>query len=108
MKCIWKVIRGLPTWLDTMDTAALLADLHNFLVRVPASADNVIIIIIIILFFVQMSYPASHWKQQEDDTPMRTVKTVIHTIVKTQGEAVLGCLHKIPDPQASELLPYIR
>lgn len=57
---------------------------------------------------MQMSYPASHWKQQEDDTPMRTVKTVIHTIVKTQGEAVLGCLHKIPDPQASELLPYIR
>ena len=35
MKCIWKVIRGLPTWLDTMDTAALLADLHNFLVRIP-------------------------------------------------------------------------
>ena len=36
MKCIWKVIRGLPTWLETMDTAALLADLHNFLVCVPA------------------------------------------------------------------------
>ena len=32
MKCIWKVIRGLPTWLETMDTAAMLADLHNFLV----------------------------------------------------------------------------
>lgn len=86
MKCIWKVIRGLPTWLEVMDTAALLADLHSFLV----------------------SYPASYWKAQEDDTPMRTVKTVIHTIVKVQGETVLGCLHKIPDPQASELLPYIR
>ena len=55
-----------------------------------------------------MSYPASYWKQQDDDTPMRTVKTVIHTIVKVQGEAVLGCLHKIPDPQSSEMLPYIR
>ena len=55
-----------------------------------------------------MSYPASYWKAQDDDTPMRTVKTVIHTIVKVQGETVLGCLHKIPDPQASELLPYIR
>ena len=32
MKCIWKVIRGLPTWLEVMDTAALLADLHSFLV----------------------------------------------------------------------------
>ena len=55
-----------------------------------------------------MSYPASYWKQQSDDTPMRTVKTVIHTIVKTQGEAVLNNLHKIPDPQASEMLPYIK
>jgi len=86
MKCIWKVIRGLPSWLETMDTAAVLADLHSFLV----------------------SYPASYWKQQEDDTPMRTVKTVIHTIVKCQGEAVLGCLNKIQDPQSSEMLPYIR
>ena len=34
MKCIWKVIRGLPTWLEAMDTAALLADLHSFLVRI--------------------------------------------------------------------------
>ena len=32
MKCIWKVIRGLPAWLENMDTAALLADLHSFLV----------------------------------------------------------------------------
>jgi len=86
MKCIWKVIRGLPTWLETMDTAAMLADLHNFLA----------------------SYPSNYWKQKEDDTPMRTVKTVIHTIVKCKGESVLGCLHKIQDPQASELLPYIR
>ena len=39
---------------------------------------------------------------------MRTVKTVIHTIVKCRGEAVLGCLNKIQDPQSSEMLPYIR
>ena len=54
-----------------------------------------------------MSYPASYWKVQEDKTPMRPGKTVIHTIVKVQGEDVPGCLHNIPDPQASELLPYI-
>ena len=45
---------------------------------------------------------------QADDTPMRTVKTVIHTLVKQQGEAILGCLNRIQDPQASELVPYIR
>lgn len=85
MKCIWKVIRGLPTWLESMDVANLLGDIHSFLV----------------------SYPASYWKQQADDTPMRTIKTVIHTVVKCQGDAVLSCLSKIQDPQSSELLPYI-
>lgn len=64
----------------------LLADLHSFLV----------------------SYPGSYWKQQSDDTPMRTVKTVIHTLVKCQGEGILSCLGRIQDPQASELVPYIR
>ena len=59
-------------------------------------------------FSLQVSYPANYWKQQSDDTPMRTVKTVIHAIVKTQGESVLNNLHKIPDPQASEMLPYIK
>merc|ERR550532_3079938 len=86
MKCIWKVIRGLPSWLEAgMDVSLLLADLHSFLV----------------------SYPGSYWKQQADDTPMRTVKTVIHTLVKCQGDTVLSCLSKIQDPQSSELLPYI-
>jgi len=87
MKCIWKVIRGLPSWLEGgMDSSLLLTDLHAFLV----------------------SYPGSYWKQQTDDTPMRTVKTVIHTLVKHQGESILRCLAKIQDPQASELVPYIR
>ena len=49
-----------------------------------------------------------HTLSQADDTPMRTVKTVIHTLVKQQGEAILGCLNRIQDPQASELVPYIR
>ena len=86
MKCIWKVIRGLPSWLESMDVSLLLADLHSFLV----------------------SYPGSYWKQQSDDTPMRTVKTEIHILVKCQGERILSCLGRIQDPQTSELVPYIR
>ena len=86
-KCIWKVIRGLPAWLDSMDVSLLLADLHIFLV----------------------SYPGSHWKEQSDDTHMRTVKTVIHTLVKCQGDCILSCLAgRIQDPQTCELVPYIR
>ena len=55
-----------------------------------------------------VSYMGSYWKQQTDDTPMRTVKTAIHTLVKQQGEAILSSLGRIQDPQASELMPYIR
>jgi len=86
MKCIWKVIRALPSWLEEMDVSLLLADLHSFLI----------------------SFPGSYWKQQADDTPMRTVKTVIHTLVKVQGASVLQCLNRLDDPSASELVPYIR
>lgn len=86
MKCIWKVIRGLPTWIDKLDVDLLMADLHEFL----------------------KAYPASYWKKQEDDTPMRTVKTVIHTLVKEKGESVLNCLSRVSDPNASDLVPYIR
>merc|ERR1719266_1733857 len=86
MKCIWKVIRGLPSWIDKLDVSLLMADLHEFL----------------------KAYPSSYWKKQEDDTPMRTVKTVIHTLVKEKGESILSCLHRVSDPQDSELVPYIR
>ena len=86
MKCIWNVIRGLPARLDSMDVSLLLADLNSFLV----------------------SYPGSYWKQQSDDTPMRTVKTVIHTLVKYQGDDILSCLGRSQEPQTSELVPYIR
>ena len=59
-------------------------------------------------FFSYDMLTVSHIHSQADDTPMRTVKTVIHTLVKQQGEAILGCLNRIQDPQASELVPYIR
>ena len=81
-----QVIRGLPAWLEGMQVSLLLADLHTFLI----------------------SFPASYWKTQEDDTPMRTIKTVIHTIVKSLGESVLDSVAGISDSQDSELVPYIR
>ncbi len=29
-------------------------------------------------------YPTAYWKVQEDDTPARTVKTIVHTLVKVR------------------------
>merc|ERR1719323_2638685 len=87
MKCIWKVIRGLPSWLEAgMDVSLLLADLHSFLV----------------------SYPGSYWKQQADDTPMRTVKTVIHTLVKQQqrfSQQRSGFSREEKDAQVHQIRP---
>ena len=65
MKCMWKIIRLLPIWMDdeaaqALDIDIVLCDLHEFL----------------------KTYPPSYWKKQESDTPLRTVKTVLHAMVK--------------------------
>ena len=67
-----------------------------------------LLIYVCVDYFSYDMLTVSHIHSQADDTPMRTVKTVIHTLVKQQGEAILGCLNRIQDPQASELVPYIR
>lgn len=55
MICILKVIRGLPTWLEAMDTAALLADLHSFLVTVDFDYLNDLI-----MSFITFTQAISH------------------------------------------------
>ena len=52
--------------------------------------------------------PFSFWKKQEMDTPMRTVKTMLHTMAKSRGDAILDNLTKVPDPNGSELVPYLK
>jgi len=86
MKCLWKVIRGLPQWLESMEVSSLLVVLHEFL----------------------KSFPSNYGKTMEDDTPLRTVKTIIHTLVKNLGEDILSSLGKIQDPQNSELVSYVK
>ena len=62
-----------------MNLDALLAELHDFL----------------------KAYPSSYWKRQQaevegaSDTPMRTVKTILHTLTKLRGDAVLDHLSKV-------------
>jgi len=86
MKCLWKVIRGLSTWLPSMDTGPVLVALHQFL----------------------ETFPSSYSKSMQDDTPIRTIKTVIHTLVQELGEDILKNVNRIPDPDSSELVAYIR
>merc|ERR1719220_421259 len=91
MKCMWKIIRLLPIWMDdeaaqALDIDIVLCDLHEFL----------------------KTYPPSYWKKQESDTPLRTVKTVLHAMVKVRGDAILDHLTRINDPHNSELVAYLR
>jgi len=88
MKCLWKVIRLLPKWIeeDRVDLDVVLSELHVFL----------------------KEFPTSYWKRQEMDTPMRTVKTMLHTMAKSRGDAILDNLTKVPDTNGSELVPYLK
>jgi len=89
MKCMWKIIRLLPQWMEDdvgpLDVDLVLSDLHDFL----------------------KTYPQAYWKRQESDTPLRTVKTVIHAMVKVRGDAILDNLSRINDPANSELVAYL-
>ncbi len=90
MKCIWKIIRLLPVWMDKhtpnpLDASVTLKDIDDFL----------------------KAYPSLFWKSQESDTPLRTVKTILHTMVKVRGESILDHLTLIEDLQSSEMLAYL-
>lgn len=86
MKCLWKAVRAMNNWIDDMNLDLILAELHDFL----------------------KAHPSSYWKQQSSDTPIRTVKTIIHSMVKLRGDEILDHLTRIPDPDNSELVPYLK
>ena len=54
------------------------------------------------------AYPSSVWRDRQSDTPIRTIKTIIHTLVRLQGDAVLSHLETIDNLKESELEPYLQ
>ncbi|XP_065581749.1 cytoskeleton-associated protein 5-like [Artemia franciscana] len=85
-KCIWKVIRLLPEWIPSLKLEVILQDIHDFM----------------------KAYPNASWKGRESDMPIRTVKTILHTIVKDVGRDILDLLNGIKDLNSSELYPYLK
>jgi hypothetical protein len=73
MKCLWKLCKAMPSFVGTMDIPSLLRDIQRFLV----------------------AHPPAEWKQAADDTPLRTVKTMLHTLAKAQGPEVLRNLTQV-------------
>ncbi|XP_054291046.1 protein mini spindles-like isoform X1 [Macrosteles quadrilineatus] len=87
MKCIWKVIKFIDSWADELQYDLIFTDIHAFL----------------------RDYPSSWWKKQPSDTPLRTIKTIMHTIVKVKGPVIGEIVRNVrgvtPD---SELWTYVQ
>ncbi|XP_078348745.1 cytoskeleton-associated protein 5-like isoform X2 [Oculina patagonica] len=86
MKCLWKVVRNLPKTISDVKVDQILLDVHTFL----------------------LTHPDQMWKNRADDTPLRTIKTVLYTLGKLKKQEILGCLGLIDDPDSSEVAAYLR
>lgn len=85
MKCLWRVLKIMPTWSDTLDYESILYEVHVFL----------------------KAYPTTWWKTKASDTPLRTIKTILHSVTKMKGAGICLYLGKIPDLNESEVENYI-
>ncbi|KAK0183474.1 hypothetical protein PV327_001512 [Microctonus hyperodae] len=84
MKCLWKIVKTISNWANVLDYDAILFEVHQFF----------------------KDHPSSWWKKRHSDMPVRTVKTVLHSMTKVKGSAILGHLSKI-NTQESELRSYL-
>jgi cytoskeleton-associated protein 5 len=66
MKCLWRMVRMLPDIINDLNLDRILQDLHVFM----------------------KAFPSSIWKTRPSDTPLRTVKTLLHTLTKLKGPKV--------------------
>lgn len=82
MKCIWRNVKVMPEKAHEMEYGRMLHEIHDFMAVLP-----------------------SVWWAQRPDTPLRTVKTIIHNMVKLKGKEILQYLQGI-SPQ-SELHGYL-
>ncbi|KAI5639807.1 hypothetical protein NE865_07707 [Phthorimaea operculella] len=88
LKCFWKTLKMISSWdVNSIDYDAVLYKIHLF----------------------YKAYPNSYWKKNPEisDTPYRTVKTLVHTLVKMKGASITNHLSHIPDANESDLYPYL-
>ncbi|PNF34800.1 hypothetical protein B7P43_G03732 [Cryptotermes secundus] len=85
MKCLWKVVKLFPGWEAEIDFDMVLYDIHLFL----------------------KDFPSASWKKRPSDTPLRTVKTILHCMTKIKGNGILMHLSRIDNPTESELHSYL-
>ncbi|XP_067902567.1 cytoskeleton-associated protein 5 isoform X2 [Heterodontus francisci] len=86
MKCLWRMIRLLPGNVNIINVDRILLDIHNFM-RV---------------------FPRERLKQMKSDLPMRTQKTLLHTLCKLLGPKIMDHLTLIENKNESELEAHLR
>ncbi|XP_030845166.1 cytoskeleton-associated protein 5-A isoform X3 [Strongylocentrotus purpuratus] len=86
MKCLWRLVRTMPNIINELNVDRILLDLHQFL----------------------KAFPSSVWRDLPSDTPLRTVKTILHSLAKILGQKVLNHLTLIPDTKDSEVESYLK
>ncbi|KAG1678360.1 Cytoskeleton-associated protein 5 [Nymphon striatum] len=87
MKCIWKMIRMMAHIINSngLDLDRILYDLHIFLKQ----------------------FPIASWKERSMDTPLRTIKTILHSLAKAEGNKILSHVTLIEDVKNSEVVAYL-
>ncbi|XP_044126163.1 cytoskeleton-associated protein 5 isoform X1 [Bufo gargarizans] len=81
MKCLWRMIRLIPEAINNINLDRILLDIHNFM-RV---------------------LPKEKLKQHKGELPMRTLKTLLHTLCKLKGPKIMDHLSMIENKHESEL-----
>ncbi|XP_076289585.1 msps cytoskeleton-associated protein 5 isoform X1 [Lasioglossum baleicum] len=85
MKCLWKIVKTIPNWADDLNYDTILLEVHRFL----------------------KDYPTLWWKKRKSDTPLRTIKTILHSMTRIKGSTILSHLTRINNTNESELHTYL-
>uniref|UniRef100_A0A8B9T6I9 TOG domain-containing protein n=1 Tax=Anas platyrhynchos TaxID=8839 RepID=A0A8B9T6I9_ANAPL len=85
-KCLWRTTRLLPHTINTIDLDQILLDVNTLL----------------------KSIPKEKLRQCTNELPLRTLKTLLHTLCKLKGARILDHLTLIEDAAGSEVEAYLR
>uniref|UniRef100_A0A8C9MHY3 Cytoskeleton associated protein 5 n=1 Tax=Serinus canaria TaxID=9135 RepID=A0A8C9MHY3_SERCA len=81
MKCLWRMVRLLPETINNINLDRILLDIHIFM----------------------KVFPKEKLKQCKSEFPIRTLKTLLHTLCKLKGPKILDHLTMIDNKNESEL-----
>ncbi|KAL3842600.1 hypothetical protein ACJMK2_020593 [Sinanodonta woodiana] len=76
MKCIWRMVRMFPDIVNDLNLDRILYDTHLFL----------------------KAFPAISWKDRPNDQPLRTIKTILHSLTVLKGPKILTHLEQVDGP----------